>query len=242
MFIPVTEQVHLCIRCDDPAIPVNGDRSIFRKRIMSLAKRTQNTDRVLFGIISREDMIFPLSASVFLFDSGSQPVANCSGKQMSAAPETAACLMNISTFFIVFSGSSQMPAICALHTLTTRSFSIRKPFQTGGGLFGVLTTIIIALITIRTAVVKRRNGAMFIEIPKSSAAMMVPAAVMLLPISHQSDRCEIPVTHFSASDDQRKCQFDAVNDKLHGNGDEQHTHQAVDCPVFPLADSFHDII
>jgi hypothetical protein len=40
-----------------------------------------------------------------------------------------------------------------------------------------------ALITIRTAVVKRRKGAILMVIPRSSAAMMVPAAVILLPIS-----------------------------------------------------------
>ena len=40
-----------------------------------------------------------------------------------------------------------------------------------------------ALITIITAVVKRRNGAIFTIIPISSAAMMIPATVMLLPIS-----------------------------------------------------------
>jgi hypothetical protein len=41
----------------------------------------------------------------------------------------------------------------------------------------------IALITINRAVATRRYGAIGIEIPKISAAMMVPAAVILHPIS-----------------------------------------------------------
>jgi hypothetical protein len=41
----------------------------------------------------------------------------------------------------------------------------------------------IALITINRAVVTRRYGAILIEIPKISAAMMVPATVIQQPIS-----------------------------------------------------------
>jgi len=56
-----------------------------------------------------------------------------------------------------------------------------------------------ALITIITAVVKRRNGAIFTIIPISSAAMMIPATVMLLPRSSSpTDVRSHPIVQFSS--------------------------------------------
>ena len=53
----------------------------------------------------------------------------------------------------------------------------------GGESFGMLKIIRAALKTIRTEVVIRRKGAIAICTPRSIIAIIVPATVMLLPIS-----------------------------------------------------------
>ena len=82
-----------------------------------------------------------------------------------------------------------MLVICALHILTTCSFSIKRPFQIGGGLFRSADDDHDRTHHDQDGGCEKEKGGMLFVIPISSAAMMVPAAVMLLPISHQSDRC-----------------------------------------------------
>jgi len=82
----------------------------------------------------------------------------------------------------------------------------------------------------------RRKGAMYMGIPRSSAAIMIPATVMLLPMSIIPTDVRSQSCTNSLLSTVKIPSGLAVYNELHRDHGEMHVHQAVDRPVFLLSD------